>query len=297
MKSKTLVITIILLGLISFGCGMPNDNPSISESQKDVTPDLQKITETNNESDTFSFSAGVMDPLDVTTELKTEVIVTDKVKQDTTEESHASFIDTIFTESTSLLHHETASMLSVSETTTVAETITAIETTMPIVDVSPPVTDNISHTTTEAETITSPKDSEPIEVTKHESESTKEVVVTSSTIITTIDESSDNIESKTIYDYPIDTEMICKELILLGESVGMKHRTSYKDGTQVTPENSSWELPITVTADFCGEMLKRSLYDYVTSYSEYNLYGGAEIKNFTIYVSSISEGYEFYFLH
>ena len=79
--------------------------------------------------------------------------------------------------------------------------------------------------------------------------------------------------------------------------MGMTHRTAYKDGEIITPDNSSWELPITANSSFCGEMLKRSLRDYVLSYAEYHLYGGESITNFTIYVLPLSDGYEIYFLH
>lgn len=103
--------------------------------------------------------------------------------------------------------------------------------------------------------------------------------------------------AKTPYDAPIDIEYIKAELIALGESMGMIHRTAYKDGEIITPDNSSWELPITANSSFCGGMLKRSLHDYVLSYAEYHLYGGDPITNFTIYVLPLSDGYEIYFLH
>ena len=96
---------------------------------------------------------------------------------------------------------------------------------------------------------------------------------------------------------PFDIEKIKNELIILGESMGMKHKTAYKDGTTITPDNSSWEMPITVSASFCGNTLKRSLYDYVSSYAEHELYGGEPITDFTIYVESIDGGYLIYFLH
>lgn len=102
---------------------------------------------------------------------------------------------------------------------------------------------------------------------------------------------------KSPYDMPFDIEGIKNELIILGESMGMKHKTVYKDGTTVTPDNSSWEMPITAYASFCGNTLKRSLYDYVSSYAEYELYGGDPITDFTIYVESIDGVYLIYFLH
>ncbi len=104
-------------------------------------------------------------------------------------------------------------------------------------------------------------------------------------------------EPKSPYDMPIDIGAIKNEIIALGESIGMTHRTAYKDGTVITPDNSSWELPITANSSFCGEMLKRSLRDYVLSYAEYHLYGGEPVAHFTIYVLPLSDGYEIYFLH
>ena len=102
---------------------------------------------------------------------------------------------------------------------------------------------------------------------------------------------------KSIYDPPFDIEQIQAELIAAGESMGMRHRTVYRDGTVITPDNSSWELPIFANASFSGNALRRSLYDYVTSYGEYELYGSEPITDFTIYVKQTPDGYEFYFLH
>mgnify|MGYP004524733573 CR=1 FL=1 len=102
---------------------------------------------------------------------------------------------------------------------------------------------------------------------------------------------------KSIYDPPFDIEQIQAELIAAGESMGMRHRTVYRDGTVITPDNSSWELPIFANASFGGNALRRSLYDYVTSYGEYELYGSEPIIDFTIYVKQTPDGYEFYFLH
>lgn len=102
---------------------------------------------------------------------------------------------------------------------------------------------------------------------------------------------------KSIYDPPFDIEQIQAELIAVGESMGMRHRTVYRDGTVITPDNSSWELPIFANASFSGNALRRSLYGYVTSYGEYELYGSEPITDFTIYVKQTPDGYEFYFLH
>ena len=158
--------------------------------------------------------------------------------------------------------------------TTKTQTITTAETHAPI------VTSEKITTVTETE---SPKETKP--PSQNRAEETTGPAETTVTV------------SKSPYDMPIDIETIKNELIALGESMGMTHRTAYKDGTVITPDNSSWELPITANSSFCGEMLKRSLRDYVLSYAEYHLYGGEPITHFTIYVLPLSDGYEIYFLH
>ena len=163
--------------------------------------------------------------------------------------------------------------------------------------VSPAVTTK-AQTTTKSETIAPIKTS--IEITTVlETQSPKEtqIPITPKVEETTGPAETTVPEPKSPYDMPIDIESIKNELIALGESMGMTHRTVYKDGTVITPYNSSWELPITANSSFCGEMLKRSLRDYVVSYAEYHLYGGEPITHFTIYVLPLSDGYEIYFLH
>ena len=127
-------------------------------------------------------------------------------------------------------------------------------------------------------------------------ETTPQTEFTETTVETTVSEPIPE-PVKSPYDAPFDIEYIKSELIALAESMGMTHRTAYKDGTVITPDNSSWELPITANSSFCGEMLKRSLQDYVSSYAQYHLYGGEPITYFTIYVLPLSDGYEIYFLH
>lgn len=133
-----------------------------------------------------------------------------------------------------------------------------------------------------------PKQTEPPRQTSARSEETK-----SSGTTVAVTEAS----PKSIYDPPFDIEQIQAELIATGESMGMRHRTVYRDGTVITPDNSSWELPIFANVSFGGNALRRSLYDYVTSYGEYELYGSEAITDFTIYVKQTPDGYEFYFLH
>ena len=133
-----------------------------------------------------------------------------------------------------------------------------------------------------------PKQTEPPRQTSAMSEETES---TETTVAVT------EASPKSIYDPPFDIEQIQAELIATGESMGMRHRTVYRDGTVITPDNSSWELPIFANASFGGNALRRSLYDYVTSYGEYELYGSEPITDFTIYVKQTPDGYEFYFLH
>ena len=133
-----------------------------------------------------------------------------------------------------------------------------------------------------------PKQTEPPRQTSVRSEETK-----SSETTVAVTEAT----PKSIYDPPFDIEQIQAELIAAGESMGMRHRTVYRDGTVITPDNSSWELPIFANASFSGDALRSSLYDYVTSYGEYELYGSEPITDFTIYVKQAPDGYEFYFLH
>ncbi len=133
-----------------------------------------------------------------------------------------------------------------------------------------------------------PKQTEPPRQTSARSEETKS---SETTVAVT------EAPPKSIYDPPFDIEQIQAELIAAGESMGLRHRTVYRDGTIITPDNSSWELPIFANASFSGNALRRSLYDYVTSYGEYELYGSEPITDFTIYVKQTPDGYEFYFLH
>lgn len=103
---------------------------------------------------------------------------------------------------------------------------------------------------------------------------------------------------KSIYDYKFNITQIRSELIRLGESMGLKHKTM-DDGQKITPHNSSWANPITASQTFQGERLERALKDYVKSMPEViTNYGGEKIDNFTIYVENRNNGtYTFYFLY
>ena len=198
-------------------------------------------------------------------------------------------------------NEETTQNIEITSNTTtsvITEYVTPVQTTqIKSETVSPAVTtktqpittvETLSPITTFTETITVSETQPPKETTSPSKPKSEETTGPAETTVAI---------PKSPYDIPIDIEAIKNELIVLGESMGMTHRTAYKDGSVITPDNSSWELPITANSSFCGEILKRSLRDYVLSYAEYHLYGGEPITHFTIYVLTISDGYEIYFLH
>lgn len=100
-------------------------------------------------------------------------------------------------------------------------------------------------------------------------------------------------EPKSIYDFEFDIAAIRAELISVGEGMGLTHT----DG--LTPDTASWATPITASADFQGENLKRRLTDYVQSMPELiAAYGGNPIQYFTIYAEPLGGGsYRIYFLY
>lgn len=100
-------------------------------------------------------------------------------------------------------------------------------------------------------------------------------------------------EPKSIYDYEFDIAAIRAELISVGEGMGLTHM----DG--LTPDTASWSTPVTASADFQGENLKRRLTDYVQSMPGLiEAYGGNPIQYFTIYAEPLGGGsYRIYFLY
>lgn len=98
---------------------------------------------------------------------------------------------------------------------------------------------------------------------------------------------------KSIYDFEFDIAAIRAELISVGEGMGLTHT----DG--LTPDTASWATPITASADFQGENLKRRLTDYVQSMPGLiTAYGGDPIQYFTIYAEPLGGGsYRIYFLY
>lgn len=98
---------------------------------------------------------------------------------------------------------------------------------------------------------------------------------------------------KSIYDFEFDIDAIRAELIAVGEGMGLTH------SGDLTPDNASWATPVTASADFQGENLKRRLKDYVQSMPELiTAYGGNPIQYFTIYAEPLGGGsYRIYFLY
>ncbi len=100
-------------------------------------------------------------------------------------------------------------------------------------------------------------------------------------------------EERDPYAYPFDIEAIRQDLIAYGESLGMKHRTHYSDGTEVTPDNGSWELPMYIDQGFPDGTIQRRLHEQLDSYR--NVYK-AEV--FTIYIESYGNSeYQIYSIY
>ncbi len=100
-------------------------------------------------------------------------------------------------------------------------------------------------------------------------------------------------QPKSIYDYEFDIDAIRAELIAVGKGMGLTH------SGDLTPDTASWSTPVTASADFQGENLKRRLKDYVQSMPGLiTAYGGNPIQYFTIYAEPLGGGsYRFYFLY
>ena len=289
MKRIYLILAVTLIAVTLCGC---ENADTVGESESPIEIALESSTEPETAAPTevSSFSAG------------SELFAETSLKSETLAEA----------ETTAVTVDIPVEIPHIDATEPQTE---VFETTTEVIETYPPTTESISkeptstptekteetttHPETTAETTkreeTAPpettREMDPPHTTKPE-ETTSEIEATE----TTASEPTPEPVS-TSYDVPFDIEYIKSELIALGESMGMTHRTVYKDGEVINPDNSSWELPITANSSFCGEMLKRSLYDYVSSYSEYHLYGGEPITRFTIYVLPLSDGYEIYFLH
>ena len=100
-------------------------------------------------------------------------------------------------------------------------------------------------------------------------------------------------EEKDPYAYPFDIEAIRQDLIEYGESLEMKHRTHYSDGTEVTPDNGSWELPLYIKKGFPSNIMQRRLHEQLDSY--HNIY---KAEAFTIYIESYGNSeYQIYSIY
>ena len=222
--------------------------------------------------------------------LETEPIVEDT---DAAISFSAGKDETVTTDGTTTEKASNTTKSTVSTTKTPATDTVKSETTK---DTDKPKDTKSSESTSKAFETTVPKEAAPPSVTTQRPKETAPPETTKPVETTTVVE-TEPPTPKSAYDMPFDIEQIRSDLISYGQSLGFRHRTSYKDGTVVTPDNSSWEIPIVASSSFNGETLKRSLYDYISSYVGYEIYGGEPVTDFTIYIRSISGGYEIYFLH
>lgn len=100
-------------------------------------------------------------------------------------------------------------------------------------------------------------------------------------------------KEKDPYAYPFDIEEIKKDLIVYGESLGMKHRTHYSDGTEVTPDNGSYELPTYLSKSSTAWIIKKSLYEQLDYH--FHVY---QAEVFTIYIESFGNSeYQIYSIY
>lgn len=279
MRKIYLILVVALIAVTLVGCSnnvIEGRNEYSTEVTLESSTELDSVPQTEES----SFSAG--SDLILDTSCDSETIVETETVTDTENEFY-----TVVTEPQT---DETETTPPVTETTSKEPTTEKVEETTIYPETTGEATKQEETPPPEATHETEPPHTTKPEDTKQQAEPTETTTETSASEPTPE-------PVKTPYDVPFDIEQIKAELIALGESMGMTHRTAYKDGTVITPDNSSWELPITANSSFCGEMLKRSLRDNVLSYAEYHLYGGEPITHFTIYVHPLSDGYEIYFLH
>ena len=95
------------------------------------------------------------------------------------------------------------------------------------------------------------------------------------------------------YAYPFDIAAVKADLIRYGESLGMKHRTHYSDGTEVNPENGSYELPLMIDKSSTARIIRKSLYEQLEYHR--NAY---QAEVFTIYIKAHGNSvYEIYSIY
>ena len=279
MRKIYLILAVTLIAVTLIGCSN-NEIESKREYPIQVTSESSTELDSVPQTEESSFSAGSELVLD--TSCDSETIVETETVTDTVKEFY-----TVVTEPQT---DETEKIPPVTETTSKEPTTEKVEETKAYPETTGETTKQEETTPPQTTRETEPPHTTKPEDTKQQAEPTE-----TTTDTTTSEPTPEPV--KTHYDVPFGIEQIKAELIALGESMGMTHRTAYKDGTVITPDNSSWELPITANSSFCGKLLKRSLRDYVLSYAEYHLYGGEPITHFTIYVLPLPDGYEIYFLH
>lgn len=293
MRQIYLISILVLIAVTLVGCGS-NETVCDSTSPTEIVLESSMESETSSPTEVSSFSAG--NELFSKISLKSETVA----GAETTAIAEDIPVEVPYTNATETQTKELETTPEIIETYPPTTESTSKE---PIPTLTEKTEDTTSYPETTPET-TKREETAPSETTRETDppqtttpkETTPHTEFTETTAETTVSEPTP-APVKTPYDAPFDIEQIKAELITLGESMGMTHRTAYRDDEVITPDNSSWELPITANSSFCGEMLKRSLRDYVLSYAEYNLYGGEHITHFTIYVLPLSDGYEIYFLH
>lgn len=291
MRNIYLILTVALIAVTLCGC---ENADTVGESESPIKIALESSTEPETAAPTgkSSFSAG--SELFSEISLKSETIAETETTV-VTETVPVEILHTVATEPQTEVPEPTTEVIETYPPNTESTPKEPIPTPTEKAEETTAYLETTADTTWHEETLSpeTTRKTEPPETTKPEETTTAETETT-----TKVTEPESIPEpTKTPYDAPFDIEHIKAELVALGESMGMTHRTVYKDGEVINPDNSSWELPITANSSFCGEMLKRSLYDYVSSYAEYHLYGGEPITHFTIYVLPLSDGYEIYFLH
>jgi len=293
MKRIYLILAVTLIAVTLCGC---ENADTVGESEYPVEIALGSTTELKIEppTDDSSFSAGSelffeTSPNSETVAEAETIVVTEAVP--------VEILHTVATEPQTEVLETTTEVIETYPPTTESTSKEPTSTPTEKTEETTAYPETTAETTKREETAPpeTTRETDPPHTTKPE-ETTSATEFTETTADTTVPDPTPE-PTKTPYDAPFDIEYIKAELIALGESMGMTHRTAYKDGEVITPDNSSWELPITANSSFSGEMLKRNLRDYVLSYAEYPLYGGEPITHFTIYVLPLSDGYEIYFLH
>lgn len=148
-------------------------------------------------------------------------------------------------------------------------------------------------TSTPQETTPQKTESETTQTAKPETETTPPAPPAQTEATESTPPQETTPEPKSIYDYEFDIAAIRAEMIAVGEGMGLIHMEG------LTPDTASWSIPVTASADFQGENLKRRLTDYVQSMPGLiTAYGGEPIQYFTIYAEPLGGGsYRFYFLY